>query len=161
MEKALLIEQLRKKRLRLLKAYVLHVGWLFSTCAFAATDSAQIGLTTSLLLTLITVPPVLIYTVSVHQACRAIDPSSRTVGWVQVVLVTVFLTPFESGLILPAKNLWVSRRVLRAWDMAPTNRFGGPAEQPPSHSSTASARQSAELPRDASSRSPLRSKWQN
>jgi len=115
MEQALLIMQLRKKRLRLLKAYVLHVGWFFSTCAFAATDATQIGLTTSLLLTLLTVPPVLIYSVSVHKACRAIDPTARTAGIVPIILFTVFLTPFESGLILPARNLWVSRKILLAW----------------------------------------------
>lgn len=117
-EQALLIEQLRKKRSRLLKAYLFHVGWLFSTCAFAAADSLQVGLATSLLLTLITVPPVLLYTVSVHKTCRAIDPSSRTAGWVPIMLFTVFLTPFESGLILPAKNLWISRKILRIWDQA-------------------------------------------
>lgn len=100
--------------MRLLKAYVLHVGWFFSTCAFAATDAAQIGLTTSLLLTLITVPPVLIYSVSVHKACRAIDPSARTAGIVPIVLFTIFLTPFESGLVLPARNLWLSRKILLA-----------------------------------------------
>lgn len=116
-----LIELLRRKRALLLKAYVIHVGWFTSTCAFAATDAMQIGLTTSLWLTLITVPPVLVYTVSVHKACRAVDPRSRTAGWVLVILFTIFLTPFESGLILPAKNLLVSRRILRAWDKALTS----------------------------------------
>jgi hypothetical protein len=38
-----------------------------------------------------------------------------------IVLFTLFLTPFESGLILPARNLLVSRRMLRAWDKAPTD----------------------------------------
>lgn len=105
--------------MRLLKAYMLHVGWFFSTCAFAATDATQIGLTTSLLLTLITVPPVLIYSVSVHKACRAIDPSARTAGVVPIVIFTIFLTPFESGLVLPARNLWVSRKILLAQSHAP------------------------------------------
>ena len=114
MEQALLIDQLRRKRMRLLKAYVLHVGWFFSTCAFAATDATQIGLTTSLLLTLITVPPVLFYSVSVHKACRAIDPNARTAGIVPIIFFTIFLTPFESGLVLPARNLWVSRKILLA-----------------------------------------------
>jgi hypothetical protein len=122
-----LIELLRRKRALLLKAYVIHVGWFTSTCAFAATDSMQIGLTTSLWLTLITVPPVLVYTVSVHKACRAVDPRARTAGWVLVILFTIFLTPFESGLILPAKNLLVSRRILRAWDRALTTGSRPPA----------------------------------
>jgi hypothetical protein len=114
MKLAVLIEQLCKQRSRLLKAYVLHVGWFFSTCAFAATDVFKTGLITSLLLTLITVLPVLIYTVTVHKACRAIDPSARTAGLKEIILFTLFLTPFESGLVLPARNLWVSRKVLLA-----------------------------------------------
>lgn len=114
------IERLRNRRKRLLQAYVIHVGWLTSTCAFAASDT-NLALTTSLLFVLITVPPVLIYTVSVHRACRAIDPKSRTVGTIPVILATIFLTPFESALVLPAKNLWASRNILRAWERALTN----------------------------------------
>ena len=116
MNKRLLVEQLRQKRLRLLKAYVLHVGWFTSTCASAATDAIDIALTTSLWLTLITVVPVLIYTVTVHKAIRAVDPSAPSVGLKEMIITTIALTPFESGLLLPARNLWVARSVLRAWD---------------------------------------------
>ncbi|MFT4099753.1 MAG: hypothetical protein QM674_01730 [Burkholderiaceae bacterium] len=123
-----LVELLRRKRSLLLKAYILHVGWFASTCAFAASDAAQIGVATSLWLTLLTVPPVLFYTVSVHKACRAIDPSAKTAGWVPVILFTIFLTPLESGLILPAKNLLASRRILRTWDRA---RTGGSSRSSP------------------------------
>jgi hypothetical protein len=100
------------------KAYIAHVGWFTSTCAFAATDGSQAVIATSLWLALITVPPVLFYTASVHKACRAIDSAARSVGWTPVILATVFLTPFESGLVLPARNLWVSRCILRAWEKA-------------------------------------------
>jgi hypothetical protein len=120
MEAELKIERLRRRRKRLLQAYLVHVGWLTSTCAFAASGTVELAITTSLWLVLITVPPVLVYTVSVHRACRAIDPRSRTVGLMPVILATMFLTPFESALILPAKNLWVSRSILRAWDLART-----------------------------------------
>jgi hypothetical protein len=34
------------------------------------------------------------------------------------VIFTVFLTPFESGLVLPARNLMVSRKLLRKLDDA-------------------------------------------
>lgn len=118
-----LIEHLRKRRSLLLKAYVIHVGWFTSTCAFAATDGTHIAIATSLWLALVTVPPVLIYTVLVHKACRAIDPAARSVGLMPVILTSIFLTPFESGLVLPAKNLWVSRCILRAWDKARTIGF--------------------------------------
>jgi hypothetical protein len=128
MEKSLLIERLRRKRLRLLRMYIFHVGWLTSTCACAATDAGHFTVATSLWLTLLTVPPVLIYTVTVHKACRAIDPYARTVGWIPILLATVFLTPFESGLLLPARNLWISRRILRAWDGALTIRSSGPLQ---------------------------------
>ena len=108
------IDRLRKTRRRLLRAYFIHVGWLVSTCAFAATDSVDASITTSLLLTLITVPPVLIYAVSVHKACRAIDPQSRTFGWLPIILATIFLTPFESALVLPARNLWIARTIIKS-----------------------------------------------
>ena len=126
METVLQMEQLRRKRLRLLKVYIIHVGWLTSTCASAATDVTHFAVATSLWLTLITVLPVLIYTVAVHKACRRIDPTARTVGLLPVILTTIFLSPFESGLILPARNLWVSRCILRAWDKALTIRSTRP-----------------------------------
>jgi hypothetical protein len=109
------IEKLRKTRSRLMKAYIFHVGWFASSCASAATDAVVLPLSTLMLLTLITVPPVLIYTVSVHKACKEVDPKARTAGLWQVIFFSIFLTPLESGLVLPARNLWVSRRILRAW----------------------------------------------
>ncbi len=115
-DEAVLVHRLRKRRIRLLTTYVFHVGWLTSTCAFAATDVVELAITTSLWLTLITVPPVLFYTVSVHKVCRAIDPHANSVGLIPVVLATIFLTPFESGLILPARNLLVPRRILQDRD---------------------------------------------
>ena len=131
MRKTKLIERLRSKRSILLKTYFIHVGWFASTCAFAATDGSQIAITTSLWLALVTVPPVLIYTVLVHKACRAVDPNARSVGLTPVILATIFLTPIESGLVLPARNLWVSRCILRSWDKARTIGTSRPARPPP------------------------------
>jgi hypothetical protein len=115
MESALL-ELLRKRRSRLMKAYVVHVIWFLSMCVLGAADVGRSGVLMALLFTLVTVPPVLVYTLLVHNTCRAIDPRSRTAGILLIVLFTIFLTPFESGLILPARNLLISRRILRAWD---------------------------------------------
>jgi hypothetical protein len=84
--------------------------------AFVSLQWAQQGLKASVLLTLLTVPPVLVYTVKVHHLCRAIDPKARTVGWVPVLVTTIALSPFESGLILPAKNLLAANRILKAHD---------------------------------------------
>jgi hypothetical protein len=110
------IQILRTRRALLLKAYIFHVAWFSSTCAFAITNGTTAAFTTSFWLALLSVPPVLLYTVSVHKACRAIDPNSKTVGWKPVIIATLLLTPFESGLILPARNLWISRRILQKWD---------------------------------------------
>lgn len=120
-----LIERLRKRRRRLLQAYVLHVGLFASSCAFAASDATHDTIATALLLALITIPPVLIYTVLVHYACRAIDPHARSVGWVPVILFTVLLTPYESSLVLPVKNLLVAGRVLRGVALMPIEGSGG------------------------------------
>ena len=120
MNKEVLIEKLRTKHKMLLKAYIFHVGWFTSTFASAATETTQLALPTLLILTLITVPPVLFYTVAVHKTCRAIEPSARSVGLWPVVICTILFTPFESGLVLPLKNLWVSRCILRTWDKALT-----------------------------------------
>ena len=125
MGKVSAIALLRRRRSLLLKAYVVHVGLFTSTCAFAATDAVHVTVATSLWLTLVTIPPLLLYTVLVDRSCRAIDPNARTAGLVKVILFTLFLTPYESSLVLPAKNLWVARRIIRAWDKALTIRSTG------------------------------------
>lgn len=97
----------------MIRAYVVHVAWFAIMLAFVSLQWAQQGLKASVLLTLLTVPPVLVYTVRVHHLCRAIDPKARTVGWVPVLVTTIALSPFESGLILPAKNLLAANRILK------------------------------------------------
>jgi hypothetical protein len=92
---------------------VLHVVWFAVMCTFTALQWRQDGLKASVLLTLLTVPPVLFYTVRAHRLCRALDPRARTVGLVPVLVTTVILSPFESGLVLPLKNLLVANRILR------------------------------------------------
>ncbi|HUH91480.1 MAG TPA: hypothetical protein VLZ76_12640 [Lysobacter sp.] len=108
-----LIVQLRKARTSLIRAYIAHVVWFSIMCTFAALRWSQHGLKWSVLLTLATVPPVLIYTVRVHRLCRAIDPAASTVGWIPVLVTTVVLSPFESGLVLPVKNLLAANGVLK------------------------------------------------
>ena len=97
----------------MIRAYVVHVAWFAIMLAFVSLQWAQQGLKASVLLTLLTVPPVLVYTVRVHHLCRAIDPKARTVGWVPVLVTAIALSPFESGLILPAKNLLAANRILK------------------------------------------------
>jgi hypothetical protein len=92
---------------------VLHVVWFVVMCAFVGWHWSQNGLQAAVLLTLVTVPPVLYYTVRVHKLCRAIDPNARTVGWVPVLVTTLVLSPFESGLVLPLKNLLACNKLLR------------------------------------------------
>ena len=109
-----LTRELIKARTGLIRTYVLHVVWFAVMCVFVSLQWDKHGLKASVLLTLVTVPPVLFYTVRVHKLCRSIDPTARTVGLVPVLVTTLVLSPFESGLILPARNLLVANRILRA-----------------------------------------------
>jgi len=88
-------------RRSLIRAYVLHVAWFAIMCAFVGLHWRQDGLQVSVLLTLVTVPPVLYYTVRIHHLCRAIDPRARTVGWVPVLITTLVLSP--------SKRVWCCR----------------------------------------------------
>src|SRR5690606_21043423 len=110
----------------LIRTYVLHVVWFVAMCCFVAFRWDLHGLKTSVFLTLITVPPVLFYTVRVHRLCRAIDPKARTVGLIPVIVTTIILSPFESGLVLPAKNLLVANRLLRVQESALAVTADGP-----------------------------------
>ena len=110
--------QLRKLRGSLVKAYVLHVTWFALMCAFVGWHWSQGGLKVSVLLTLVTVPPVLYYTVKIHTLCRSIDPNARTVGLVPVIVTTFVLSPFESGLLLPLKNLLFANKLLKMYAAA-------------------------------------------
>ena len=105
---------MRSARAALLWAYLLHVAWFATMCTLAGLQWHQYGIEASVLLTLITVPPVLFHTVRVHHLCRRIDPAAPTVGWVPVLITTIALSPFEAGLVLPAKNLLAASRLLRA-----------------------------------------------
>ena len=101
-------------------------------CTVAGLQWHHGGIEASVLLTLLTVPPVLFYTVRVHNICRSIDPAAPTVGWVPVLVTTFVLSPFESGLILPAKNLFTASRILRAHQASVTKLPAIEAE--PNHS---------------------------
>ena len=111
--RAPLVRELEKARTALVRTYVLHVAWFSVMCALIGLRWSPHGLKVSVLLTLVTVPPVLFYTVRVHRLCRTLDPAARTVGLWPVVITTLLLSPFESGLILPARNLFAANRVLR------------------------------------------------
>lgn len=124
MDRDALLLQLARTRTALIRTYVLHVAWFAVMCTATALQWRQDGLTASVLLTLVTVPPVLFYTVRAHRLCRALDPRARTVGLVPVLVTTVILSPFESGLVLPLKNLLVAQRLLRA------ARISAPCESP-------------------------------
>jgi hypothetical protein len=107
------IERLKQARDGLVRTYVLHLAWFLAMCCFVAFRWADPGIRFSVVLVLLTVPPVLYYTVRTHHACRALDPKSRTVGLLPVLLTTIVLTPFESGLVLPLHNLLEANRQLR------------------------------------------------
>ncbi|QOY62694.1 hypothetical protein INQ40_12640 [Lysobacter sp. H21R4] len=107
-----LASTLHRQRRRLMVSYIVHVLWFGAMVLTAVFHASRTVATTSIWLALITVPPVIVYAARVHRTCRAIDPVARTIGLVPMILMTVFLTPFESGLIVPAKNLQVSGKLL-------------------------------------------------
>ncbi|ATD66226.1 hypothetical protein CNR27_01145 [Luteimonas chenhongjianii] len=123
---SLLISDLRRQRRRLLQSYAVHVMWFTAMVATAVIHASPRTIAIATMLALITVPPVIAYAAAVHTACRAIDPGARTIGLVPMIIMTVIFTPFESGLIVPAKNLFVSAKLLeRAQHAAlgPDNSF--------------------------------------
>ena len=123
---ASLVPKLIKQRRRLLQSYLVHVAWFAVMIATAIAHSSKTVVASSIFLALITVPPVIAYAAAVHRTCRAIDPSAKTIGLVPMIIMTVVFTPFESGLVVPAKNLLVSGRVVRecqAAAMRPNESF--------------------------------------
>lgn len=112
MDKSLVVT-LKRQRRRLLQSYVIHVLWFTAMIVTAIFHTSKTTVATSVWLALITVPPVIAYATAVHNTCRAIDPRSKTIGLLPMILMTVFLSPFESGLIVPAKNLLVSGKLLK------------------------------------------------
>lgn len=125
MQESAIIKTLRRRRALLLKTWLLHVGCFTSTCAFAATNSAHVTVA-SLWFVLVTIPPVLLYTVLVDRSCRKIDPNATSVGLAKIVVITVLFTPIESSLVLPIKNLLVARRILETCKDHPPDHSGGP-----------------------------------
>jgi hypothetical protein len=131
MDRDELLSKLARTRTALIRTYVLHVVWFVVMCVFTTLQWRHDGLKASVLLTLLTVPPVLVYTVRAHRLCRALDPRARTVGLVPVVVTTIILSPFESGLILPLKNLMATNRILREARRNATNEAGTDAGSAP------------------------------
>ena len=107
------ITTLRWQRRRLLQSYVVHVAWFIAMIVTALTQASTRTIAAAILLALITVPPVIAYATAVHRTCRAIDPRAKTIGLVPMLIMTVLFTPFESGLVVPAKSLLVSGRLLK------------------------------------------------
>ena len=120
------IDKLNKQRRRLLQSFVVHVIWFMAMLLTAILNASKTVVATSIMLALVTVPPVIAYATAVHKTCRAIDPGSKTIGLVPMLIMTVLFTPFESGIIVPAKNLLVSGKLLKrleAGELEPNNSF--------------------------------------
>jgi hypothetical protein len=67
----------------------------------------------AILLVLVATLPILILNIALDRAIRALRPAARSVGTKQAVVSALLFSPFEAAVILPAINLWVSRKVLR------------------------------------------------
>jgi hypothetical protein len=108
-----LVERLRAERRRLLRAYVAHVSWFVAMILTAGYDQSRAVVATCIWLTLLTVPPVVFFAWRVHRTARRIDPRARTIGLGTMILMTVFLTPLESGIVAPVQNLVASAKLIR------------------------------------------------
>lgn len=108
-----LIARLRDERRRLLRAYAIHVAWFIAMIATAALEQARMLVASCIWLTLVTVPPVIYFAWRVHRTARRIDPRARTIGLGTMIVMTICLTPLESGLVAPVQNLVASGKVLR------------------------------------------------
>lgn len=116
-----MVGRLRDERRRLIRAYAVHVAWFAAMILTASFDRTRVVVAACVWLALVTVPPVIYCSWRVHQTARRIDPRVGTIGLGPMILMTLLLTPFESGLIVPAKNLFASARLLRD----PTRREQG------------------------------------
>jgi hypothetical protein len=108
-----LIDRLRRERRRLLRAYAVHVAWFAAMIATAALEQSRAVVASCIWLTLVTVPPVIWFAWQVHRIARRIDPRARTIGLGTMIVMTICLTPLESGLVAPLQNLVASGKVLR------------------------------------------------
>jgi hypothetical protein len=111
-----LVARLRQERRRLLRAYLGHVAWFIAMLATAAREDAARVVAACIWLTLLTVPPVIYFAWRVHRIARRIDPRARTIGLGTMLLMTVALTPLESGLVAPVQNLVASAKLIRDAD---------------------------------------------
>ena len=111
-----MVERLRHARRRLVRAYATHVAWFAAMILAASYDQSRVVVASCIWLTLLTVPPVIHFAWRVHQFARRIDPRARTIGLGTMILMTVLLTPLESGLIAPVQNLVASAKVIRDAD---------------------------------------------
>lgn len=80
----------------------------------AASGAAHNTILASLGLAALIALPLYTINMLVHLATRAVKPDANTVGLVQLLASLIFLTPIEAALVLPAINLFVSGRVLKA-----------------------------------------------
>lgn len=105
--------RLCRARRRLVRAYATHVAWFCAMILAASYGQSRVVVAACIWLTLLTVPPVVYFAWRVHQAARSIDPRARTIGLGTMILMTIALTPLESGLIAPVQNLVASAKVIR------------------------------------------------
>lgn len=141
------IERLRIRRRRLIVVYVAFVFLFGSSCAMAASGVAQRTVLSGFAASALVALPLYVFVVLVHSATRAIKPNAGTSGLKQLVASIVLLTPIEAALVLPAINLYISRRDLIAHvDNSRTRPDHLPKPNP--------LRESAEIARRVSQTSP-------
>lgn len=120
-------ERLKTRRKRLLAAYDALLAMFAPSVAMAASGAPHAPVLVGAGLCALLALPLFVFTVAVHRAVQAVRPGAGSVRIKQLVFSVVVFTPIEAALVLPAINLVVSRRLLRA--RAPSAH--GSANPPP------------------------------
>lgn len=95
-------------------AYGAFVALFAPSVAMAASGAPHASVLAGAAVCALLALPLFFFNVAVHRTIQAIRPGAGSAGIKQLAFSIVFFTPIEAALVLPAINLVVSRRILRA-----------------------------------------------
>lgn len=110
---------LRSRRNRLIAPYVGFVLLFFSCGAAAGTGEVQSAWIWLLALLVVCAVPVIVLSLSLHEAIKKVDPTAGSSGLKQTIVSSLLVTPIEAALVLPAINLTIATRILQRGGTAP------------------------------------------
>ena len=93
-----------------------------SSCVLAGTGIEQATFVTLFVFLLIAAIPVIILNIYLHRAIRSIEPNMPSAGIKQAVISSIFLTPYEAAIVLPAINLFCANVLMKKLKSKPNKR---------------------------------------